>query len=502
MLIPFSPPPGLNSDDTTFAAEGRWADGSNVRFWLGKPQVLGGRVEQATLAFSNGTIRVIMPFRRSGAISIAYGLATVGTAAKLYVGSGLGNPSDRTPAGLTNNEPNWSLASWGDTLLACPSGGTLYEQSGSSTATAVTNAPDAITYMLVTPQRQVLALGCNEEGSGTFNGLCIRGCDLEDYTDWTTATDNNVFEHILDGAGAIVAGRVIGDLVAVWTTDSLYLGQFVGNPGQAFRFDKVDEGCGLVGPHAVTVNDGVAYWLGPDMIPRRWSIGALPETIPSPIGKEVRTNAVFTATTARYCVASHNHRYSEIRFDYSDSRGGFPTGAGSINRFFAFSLIDGSWHRGIGGRTAMIDSQLIADTASGQKSTLLGSRGAVSTDNSVAVEEASGTAFSAAGGEAVTAPYIQSADFYLDNSQRRMMIRSVIPDFEDQTGDIALTLFVRDRPQSSATTKGPYTLTTSTTKKDFRASGKIMAVKLAYSDNSVAFRLGKLLFDTVPMGER
>ncbi|MGQ0559875.1 MAG: hypothetical protein ACT4OE_09880, partial [Sphingosinicella sp.] len=90
----------------------------------------------------------------------------------------------------------------------------------------------------------------------------------------------------------------------------------------------------------------------------------------------------------------------------------------------------------------------------------------------------------------------------LDESQRRIMIRSVSPDFDDQVGDVSLTLYVRDRPQASATTKGPFTLSTSTTKKDLRASGRLVAVKLAGSAAGTFARLGKVLFDVVRMGER
>ena len=42
MRIPLEAPAGLVGDDTRLAAEGRWADGSNVRFRLGRPQVIGG----------------------------------------------------------------------------------------------------------------------------------------------------------------------------------------------------------------------------------------------------------------------------------------------------------------------------------------------------------------------------------------------------------------------------------------------------------------------------
>ncbi len=42
MRFTLDPPPGLAADDTWFAAAGRWADGSNSRFWRGGPQVIGG----------------------------------------------------------------------------------------------------------------------------------------------------------------------------------------------------------------------------------------------------------------------------------------------------------------------------------------------------------------------------------------------------------------------------------------------------------------------------
>src|SRR5687768_15896478 len=131
MLMPFSPKPGLNSDDTTFAAEDSWADGNNVRFNLGQPEVRGGSEELFTITISNSPCRAIYAFTRNGSVSIAYGVCNFGAGqgtAKLYVGAGFASPSDRTPAGLGTSIFNWSLAPWGSTLLAVPQGGTLYEQ--------------------------------------------------------------------------------------------------------------------------------------------------------------------------------------------------------------------------------------------------------------------------------------------------------------------------------------------------------------------------------------
>ena len=83
---------------------------------------------------------------------------------------------------------------------------------------------------------------------------------------------------------------------------------------------------------------------------------------------------------------------------------------------------------------------------------------------------------------------------------RRMMLRGVVPDFQGQTDSISLTVNVGDYPHSTKTAKGPYALADGATKKDFRASGRVMSVKLSGTEGYM--RLGKPTFDTVPMGER
>ena len=109
-----------------------------------------------------------------------------------------------------------------------------WDRDTSTDSLVVANAPTEVTYALASPQRQILAFGCNEEVSNDFNPLCIRGSDIENITDWTTTATNNAFEHILDAtAGRIVTARFIGPYVAIWTDVSLYIGEFLGQPDPA-----------------------------------------------------------------------------------------------------------------------------------------------------------------------------------------------------------------------------------------------------------------------------
>lgn len=488
MLLPFSPPAGLNSNDTTFAAEGQWADGNETRFHQGKAQPTGGTEQLHTLA--NGGCKDIFAFVRAGAVMVAYGCGS----GQLFIGTGLGSPVDRAPASVPNTDSGWSFAQWGDTLLGAPIGGTIYDQSGTGDYAEVTAAPNRIDAgIMVTQQRQVLAFGANEEISGTHNPLCIRGSDIEDYTDWSTTSTNNAFEHIISDGGAIVAKAQVGNYVAVWTQTGLYIGTFLGDPAQTYDFEKVADDCGPVNRRSVCVLNGTAYWMGKDHQLRTWTPGGLVTVIPSPISQTFEANCDMASQVLNGFIHT-NTKFQEIWFYYTDIRDSVDDGA---SRYVAYSLTESAtagrpiWFRGVRNRITVAESDLLR-TISGVLTSLLG----VDDDRKLYKEDLVGF---------VMGGYIQSADLYLDNSQRRAMIRRLIPDFGvATTGSVTVNLYMRDRPESTAVTKGPYTVSfdpgSLTTKVDFRASGKIMAARI--TTGVVAWRLGKLLFDTVALGER
>jgi hypothetical protein len=501
MLIPFNPPPGLNSDDTTFAAEGRWCDGNNVRFWLGRPQVIGGWDIPLTsvpgdLPTFTGTAFDIVATTNVGTTMVVI----IGTAGAYYTSyATVYNTSAwLTMKSVTDNSSrqNMQLALFGTTMLMngdFTSGATgttslwaaAYSGGTYAAASEITQAPDFTRFILVTPQRQVLAFACQPEAGGSQNNLCIRGCDFEDYTDWTTSSTNNAFEHILDGPGSLIGAVMVGPYVAVWTDVSLYMGTFLGDPGQTYRFDKVADNCGLRGRRCVQVVDQVAYWVGFDGLFRRWAPGSQPEVIPCPILQDFLDNADDDADGGGlYKFRSWmmvNPKYKEIWFFYPDTRD-TPSVA---SRYLAYSIDQGTWFRGQMARavgTPAPRGHLIMVDGSSQ----------------LFHHEIGNTA----NGSALNW-HIESADQYIDESQRRVMISRIIPDFEDQVGDVSLTLYMRDYPQGSDVTKGPFTLADGADKVDFRASGKIARVRFSGGSASGSYaRFGKQLFDITTMGER
>lgn len=509
MRIPLEPAPGLSGDDTSFAAEGRWADGSNVRFRLGRPQVIGGW-ERLMGAPLTGVCRAVFPWTDNAAVlNIAFGThsklqvwqggalfdltpasgftagaidgaggAGYGTGAYGVGGYGLPSTSDYFP--LT-----WSLAAWGQNLLASPRGQTIFAWANDTAekAVALANAPANVTYMLVAPLNggyQVFALGCNEEVAGTFNPLCIRHSSIRDNTEWSTiASGSTAREYILTGGGRIVAGRMCGPYMLVWTGDALFLGTFVGALNQPWRFDRVGRNCGLIGPNAAVVVGQTAFWVSPDRQFYRYPLGGQPEPVPCPIRQEFADR--LAESQGDKVTASSNAEFSEIRFDYPDSRDGYEN-----SRYLALALSGpdaGAWHRGIMARTAFVDAGPTAYPVG------------VSFEGAAYHHEKGRSADGAK-----FAWHIETADSYLD-PEACLLVREVWPDFKDQVGPVTVTLTSRLTPQgpvvAASTAMAP-----GDGKADLLTTGRLFRVRFSGDSAPTACRIGKPVFDVTPTGRR
>lgn len=495
--------PGIVSDDTDFASQGRWVDGSNMRPWMGSMQTIGGWSKLCDGI--SGVCRAVYPWTdNAGGQNIAFGSHThlyvhlngvlndiTPTAFVAGAEDGAGGPGYSAggygmggygQSSLDDYFPlTWSLAKWGENLVASPRNQTIFvwQNNPANKATAISNAPDNVTFMLVTPERQILALGCNEEISGDFNPLCIRGCDLENYNNWTTAANNNAFEHILEGSGRIVAGAIISSYVIVWTDNAVFLGEFVGETEQAYRFDRVADNCGLVGPNAFKVINQTAFWITPDLQVYAWTLGATPQLA----GCRIRRGFAENVAIGQFekIAATSIGQYGEVWWFYPDQRDGL-----ECSRYIGLNTLDGAWFCGQMARTACVDS------------------GPVQYPVFVTPD---GTAYWHENGQTADgAPLewrIRSADQYIDDASRVVMVRGVWPDFEAQKGAVSLSITTRQWPQSPLKhVKGPYPLTVNKRKADFRATGRIACMEFSGRSSPAFVRIGQPVWDFAILGER
>jgi hypothetical protein len=510
MRIPLEIPPGLNGDDTTFAADGRWADGSNVRFRLGRPQVIGGWEGLMTPTLT-GVCRTAFPWTDNAAVlNVGFGThsrlqlwqggalyditpasgftagaidgaGSAGYGTGAYGQGGYGQPSTTDYFPLT-----WSMAAWGQNLLASPRNQTIFAWTNNtaSKAVALANAPANVTHMLVAPLNggyQVFALGCNEEVSGVFNPMCIRHSSIRNNTVWSTSASGSTSrEYVLTGGGRIVAGRMCGPYLLVWTNDALFLGTYVGALNEPWRFDRVGRNCGLLGPNAAVVVGQTAYWASPDRQFYSYPLGGQPQAIPCPIRSDFAQ--YLAASQADKVVASSNGEFSEIRFDYPDSREGFEN-----SRYLALCLSGpdvGAWWRGIMARTAFVDA--------GPSLYPIGVTFEGAAYHHEKGRSADGAPF---------AWFIETADSQLDPDSV-FLVRELWPDFRDQAGPVTMSVKARFDPQGPESTASVLPLAPGDPKGDLLLSGRLFKVRFAGGSAPTACRIGTPVFDVVQTGLR
>jgi hypothetical protein len=393
-------------------------------------------------------------------------------------------PWGETPETADFFPRTWSFGAWGQELLASPRGGGLYLWSNNTGAAAVCigEAPARITYALVAPMNggyQAFALGTQQEADGVFNPMCIRHSAVRDLTTWNTDTSTTAREYVLTGGGRIVAGRMVGPYMLVWTSDALWIGTFVGDLTQPWRFDRIGRNCGLLGPNAAVVVGQTAYWVSPDLQFYSYGVGGAPAPIACPILTDFQTN--LAPTQADKVVASSNAMFSEVRFDYPDSRDGYEN-----SRYLALCVAGpdaGSWHRGIMGRSAMVDANPNLYPIG-------------VTDGGAVYYHEKG--HSADGDE--LGWYIETADQLMD-PETRMLVRGLWPDFRDQIGPVTVTVKTRETPQGDEAITSASPMSPTDVKADLLTSGRLFRVRFEGQAAPSYVRLGRPIFDVAAAGK-
>ena len=494
--------PGVFKDDTVYSQEGKWVDSEKVRFLKGRPEKIGGWAKFDSDAIATGVVRTILPFRGQVTNNIRY--IGIGTHSKLYVYDGSDgsyndiNPSSGYNAGAQHTTISsgvytfagiWTLDTFGEDLIGvnkitnASSDGTLHKwdlSSGVGTvAAAVSNAPSSVNGVVVHQDSGITV--CYGAHDGTADApMRVAWSDINDITDWTATLDNFAGAQELHGGNLLLAGIRTKGQILLFSDTTAFSMTFVGPP-DIFQFQVLAENAGIVGPQACVEHNGVVYWMGNDGF---YAYNGQVQSIPCSVERHVFDN--LTKQQKLKCFAGLNAKFNEVWFFY-------PTGsndaADDITNYVIFNYAEQVWSvgtmvRGAWAPEGIFDYPLASSVAA---------------STSYLYKHESGTDDES---NAMTAS-ITSGDIDLpQDGDDLMFINDFIPDFQDQAGNVTVTVKFRDHPNGTQRTEETITAATSTTHKSMRARGRQVSMVVSSAATSSHWRLGDPRFNMQPDGKR
>jgi hypothetical protein len=465
--------------------------------------------ETGTGATNDGTLDV-HPYEPVGPLSQTYGYGWgTSTWSRLTWGSA------STSSNVVLDPANWSLDNWGQILIATIHNGRSFTwdpTSGLTTRAVLnTNMPSKSVMSIVSDRdRHLIHLGTETTiGSpSTQDKMFIRFSDQEDYDVYAPTSVNTAGTFQLDDGTQIIGACKGKDYIMVFTDTATYRLDFVGPPF-TFSIRKVASNAGLIGQHAAVYANGAMWWMG--ATGGFYVYDGTVKAVPCLVEDFVFTNngagdLGLNYNSGEIIYAGINELYSEVNWFYPS------TNSTVIDRCVTYNFSEQIWYTSSLDRTTWEGSTVYAapfatDFQASLTPTYPTVNG-VSNGATILYQHETGVnQENADGTETAISSYIQSGEFEIGaegEGQYFMSVSRFIPDFKSLSGDAQVTIFVNRYPQSTATSSplGPFTVTSSTTKIDTRARGRLAAVKIATDGLNESWRYGTFSFDVKPDGRR
>ena len=481
----------------------------------------------ATATVSTGGSIDVKPYEQVGPAEQSYGY---GWGIDSW---GTGNWGEAASASSVTLEPGlWSLSNFGQVLVATIANGKTFTwNSGiaarlttrASTTTsgfATTNNPTATRVTLVSPTtRHLIHLGTETTigTASTQDDMFLRFSDQEDINDYTATAMNSAGDFRLQDGTKIMGALKAKETILIWTDNALYTMKFIGAPF-TFGFEQVGTNCGLIGKNAAVEIDGTAFWMSSNGF---FMFDGTVKTLPCSVEDFVFDQA--DTTKGQQIYAGLNNLFTEIVWYYPSQ------GSDYNDQYVVFNygqpMKGGVWYIGTESRTTWIDATIYPkpfatkfdDSASGTFPAIVGEDGLGQTtffEHEVGTDQVNPN-----GTTTTVTSFVKSYDFDLQsrstNAQGKstgpmiagevfLAVRRFVPDFKDLQGNSIVTLGIKSYPQQSETVSSlsPFTINSSTDKKDTRARGRFVSVKIENTDPSESWRFGTLRLDVQPDGRR
>jgi hypothetical protein len=380
--------------------------------------------------------------------------------------------------------------------------------------------PQQVTKILFSPQGFLLALGCTNYDAtaaapnylGTFDPLLVRWANVDpdigpEPENWQPTLTNTAGFLRLQAGSQIVAGLSTKQEVLIWTDISLTSLQFLGT-SEVFGQSLIASNLSIAGPNVVVSANNVVYWMGNDKF---YIYSGRVDTLPCTLRQYVFDN--LNRTQKQIFFAGSNAEFNEVVWFYCSLN------ASEIDSYVVYNYSENIWYFGTIQRTAWIDAGVVDYPLAADHGYIY--QHELGHDDGQPLNAAPLPINS----------YIQSADIDIEDGDKYMLIRRVIPDVNFTSSDltnsvtgaplvpeVTMTVGVRNFPgavSSTTNAEGESTAeavtvtgTTTATINQYtnqvfvRARGRQMNFKIGSTGIGVQWQLGMPRVDARPDGLR
>lgn len=434
----------------------------------------------ATVTMNNGNAQIVYTYTQGPPTLSGFGVGGFGDGG---FGTGTATPS---AVGTPITATDWTLANWGELLLACPFNGPIYYWSpnaGFQNAQVIVQAPHFNGGIFISMPQQILVAWGSVQSTGVQDPLQVRWSDALDYTNWTPTSQNSAGSFRIPTGSLIKGGIQSAQQGIIWTDIDVWVMQYVGQP-LVFSFNRVGSGCGLVGMHAAGVLSGNVYWMGPTNFYVLSDKGV--QTIPCPIWNAAFQNIDVANLDKVRCAP--NSLFGEISWFIPTLNG---TGQNSIE--IKYNILEGEWDISSLARSAWTDVTVVGNPIGTDLGGFIYQHELGYNNNTSAIDS-----------------FFQTGYWAISEGNDLAFVDWVIPDMQFATynqaqsipANLTITLYAVDYPGDPPRTYGPYPYNQQTQSINTRLRGRLMSIKVESNDLSSFWRLGRVRYRWAPDGRR
>jgi len=380
--------------------------------------------------------------------------------------------------------------------------------------------PQQVTYSLFASSGHYVALGCTNYDAvapdylGTYDPLLIRWANVDatigpEPENWKPEVTNTAgFLRIQSGSRIISALNSRQEML-IFTDTSVTSMQFLGT-AEVFGLQELSHNISIAGPNAVTGINNVVYWMGRDKF---YTYSGRVDTLPCTLRQYIfgdinnQQQQIFFAGT--------NNQFNEIIWFYCSAA------SNEIDRYVVYNYAESIWYYGQLNRTSWIDSGDFTNPIATAKD-LIGDGWVYNHETGVDDGQPLGAP------PLPLAAHIQSADVDIDDGDKYMLVRRIIPDvnfaLSQQTNPVTggtntiqatITIGVRNFPGAASATTNASGVTTArnivtssatidqyTNQVFVRCRGRQMSFRIESNDVGTQWQLGMPRVDARPDGMR